>query len=265
MPFLDRAGDRLHYSLSGDGSPLTLIHGVGADLEAWDGVVSSLSSRYKILRADLRGHGQSAKSPGPYSLEMFSDDLLVLLDHVGIDKTHLVGFSLGGLIAQYVAVNSPQRLSTLSIISSVAGRMEDEKIRVAERACMLEKEGALNHLANAVDRWFTDEFRRDHPEVMEWRRQKSLQNDPASYAAAYQVLAQSDLANQLHCISAPTLAITGECDIGSTPRMCELMATSVQNGRAIILPRLKHSVLLEAPARIASEIDDFICANEAAA
>jgi 3-oxoadipate enol-lactonase len=258
MPYLDRPDGRLHYSLEGDGPPLTLIHGVGADLEAWDGVVASLAGRYRVLRPDLRGHGRSVKGPGPYSLRMFADDLVALLDRVSFETTHLAGFSLGGLIAQKVALVAPGRLSSLSIISSVAGRTAEEKHRVLERAAMLREEGALTHLANAVERWFTDEFREAHPEVLEWRRQKSLLNDPESYAAAYRVLAEGDLADRLHEIAVPTLAITGENDIGSTPRMSHLIAERVHNGRSVILPRLKHSVLLEAPERIAAELDGFI-------
>jgi pimeloyl-ACP methyl ester carboxylesterase len=211
---------------------------------------------------DLRGHGLSSKRKGPYSLELFRDDLLALLDHVGFKRTHLAGFSLGGLIAQQVAIDASDRLLGVTIISAIAGRTEEDFERVCERAALLRAQGAHAHLVNAVDRWFTDEFVEKNPEVMEWRRKKSLQNDPDSYAAAYQVFAENDLADQLYKVTVPTLAITGERDAGSPPRMSRLIADKVQNGRVIILPKLKHSVLLEAPDVIAGLLADFITANE---
>lgn len=258
MPALETEDGVLRYSVDGEGTPLVLIHGVGADREAWDQVIAHLKGRYRIVRPDLRGHGQSVKSPGPYSLEGFAKDCLRLMDHVGMDKAHLVGFSLGGLIAQQLAIQSPERFLSMTAISSIAGRTEEEQQRVLQRAKTLSEEGALTHLANAVERWFTDEFRAARPEVLEWRRKKSLQNDPVSYAAAYHVLASSDLADQLHKIELPVLAMTGECDIGSPPHMSKTIATRAQNGRLVIFPKLKHSVLLEAPDRIAQELESFL-------
>jgi len=248
----------LFYSIEGEGIPLTLIHGVGGDHELWRGVIASLGEGYRILTMDIRGHGQSSKPKGPYSLELFRDDLRALLDHVGFDKTHLAGFSLGGLISQKFAIDEGERLLSVAIISAIAGRTEEDFKQVQQRAALLRQQGAHSHLVNAVDRWFTDEFRANHPEVMEWRRNKSLQNDPDAYAAAYQVFAENDLVDQLSRVTVPTLAITGEHDVGSPPRMSEVIANRVQNGRVTILPKLKHAVLLEAPEIIASLISDFI-------
>lgn len=258
MPALQTEDGLLRYSMDGEGTPLLLVHGVGADREAWDQVIAHLKGRYCIIRPDLRGHGQSVKSPGPYSLELFANDCLALLDHVGAKKAHLVGFSLGGLIAQKLALQAPERFFSMTAISSIAGRTPEEQERVLERAKTLLEEGALTHLSNAVERWFTDEFRAARPEILEWRRKKSLQNDPDSYAAAYHVLASSDLADQLHEIELPVLAMTGECDIGSPPHMSRTIAHRVQDGRVVIFPKLKHSVLLEAPDRIAQELEAFL-------
>ena len=257
MPHLEIAGAALHYQIEGAGESLALIHGVGSDLTSWDGVIEALCGDYQILRVDLRGHGKSEKTPGPYSLRMFRDDLLSLFDHLSFTKIHLVGFSLGGIIAQRIAIDARERLASLSVVSSVADRTAEEKQRVVKRAELLEKEGARAHLANASKRWFTDVFLRAHPEVVERRRQKSLQNDPDCYAAAYRVLAENDLADELHKIVTPTLAITGECDAGSPPRMSRLIADRVQSGQVAILPAFKHAVLLEAPEQIALLLEQF--------
>ena len=196
---LERNSDvRLNYRDKGDGPPVLMIHGVGSDLESWDGVLDDLSPDRRYIRFDLRGHGNSHRTKTLCGLRDFADDAIALLDHLKIEKSTVVGFSLGGLIAQALALYYPNRVEHLVLISTVAGRTADEKQRVQARAKTLETEGATAHLSNAVDRWFTDAFRAAHPEVLEARRQKSLQNDPDSYVAAYKVLAGNDLARIIH-------------------------------------------------------------------
>lgn len=247
-----------NYRVDGDGSPVTLIHGVGSYLESWDGVIAALGDGYRFLRYDLRGHGESPKVPGPYSLDDFVGDLRDLLDAQGIDRTHLAGFSLGGLIAQAFALAHPDRLHSLTLISTVAGRTAEEKAAVQRRAATLAEKGAGTHLTEAVDRWFTAEFIAARPDVLEERRRRSLNNDPDCYAAAYRVLADYDLGDRLPEIKAPTLVMTGEHDVGSTPRMAELIADRVPGSRLHIFPRLKHSVLLEAPDLVAAQLKPFL-------
>jgi (E)-2-((N-methylformamido)methylene)succinate hydrolase len=251
-------GGATNYRIEGDGPPVTLIHGVGSYLESWDGVIAAVGDGYRFLRYDLRGHGESPKLPGPYSLDDFVDDLCALLDSQDIDRTHLAGFSLGGLIAQAFALAHPDRLQSLTLISTVAGRTDAEKTAVRRRAETLAEKGAGTHLIEAVDRWFTAEFIAARPEVLEERRRRSLNNDPDCYAAAYRVLAEYDLTDRLPEIKTPTLVMTGENDVGSTPRMAELIADRVPDSRLHIFPRLKHSVLLEAPDQVAAQMKPFL-------
>lgn len=248
----------MNYRIDGDGPPVTLIHGVGSYLESWDGVIAALGSGYRFLRYDLRGHGDSPKPPGPYTLDDFVDDLAELLDAQDIETTHLAGFSLGGLIAQAFALAHPGRLRSLTLISTVAGRTHAEKAAVQKRAATLAEQGAGRHLTEAVDRWFTEEFIASRPDVLEERRRRSLNNDPDCYAAAYRVLADYDLADRLPEIKTSTLVMTGENDVGSTPRMAKLIADRIPDCRLHIFPRLKHSVLLEAPDRVAAQMKPFL-------
>ncbi|MEX0304873.1 MAG: alpha/beta fold hydrolase [Leisingera sp.] len=258
----ERSADvALNFRDEGAGDPVLLIHGVGSDLESWDGVMSLLSPTRRYIRFDLRGHGASRRTPGPYTLADLVGDARALLDHLEIKRVSVIGFSLGGLIAQALALACPKQVQCLTLVSTVGGRTPEEQARVLERAETLAREGALTHLANAVDRWFTPEFVAAHPEVLEARRQKSLRNDPDCYVAAYRVLANNDLASDLCHIKAPALVMTGENDIGSSPRMSEFMASQIPDARLHILPRLKHSVLLEAPDQVAALIDPFLAAH----
>jgi len=259
--FERNAAVALNYRDEGDAAPVLLIHGVGADLESWDGVLSHLSPDRRYIRYDQRGHGQSRRTPGPYSLDDLSGDAIALLDHLGVARASVIGFSLGGLVAQSLALKHPERVRCLTLVSTVAGRTPHEQARVNERAETLAREGATAHLSNAVDRWFTPEFVTAHPEVLEARRRKSLQNDPDCYVATYRVLAGSDLGDQLHRVTIPTQVMTGENDIGSSPRMSEFIHAQIAGSQLHILPRLKHSVLLEAPDQIGALIEPFLAAN----
>ncbi|MBQ0757248.1 MAG: alpha/beta fold hydrolase [Amphritea sp.] len=245
------------YELIGTGIPVVFVHGVGAHLQGWDGIIKALNGSVTSLRYDLRGHGESERVPGPYELQELVDDLLGLVAEQGWERFHLVGFSLGGLIAQAYALRFPQQLHSLTIISSVTDRTPEEQEKVTMRADTLAEGRADKHMAAAVNRWFSDQFIAANPDIVQSRVQRSLNNDPQCYAAAYRVLAESDLADQLYRISCPTLIMTGEEDAGSTPRMAQVMGERIPDSEVHILPKLKHGVLLEAPEMIAGILQQF--------
>ncbi len=251
-------GVALRCTVEGSGPPLTLIHGVGASLEAWDGVAARLRDRYRVVRYDQRGHGRSEKVPGRYTVEDFSGDLCGLLDVLGIARTHVAGHSLGGLVAQSFALEHPERLDRLALVSAVAGRTADERKRVGERLAMVASGIAGDHFRASLDRWFTDEFRAANPKLLEEYAARNQANDPGCYAAAYRVLAETDLIDRLAQITAPTLVTTGEHDQGSNPRMARLMHERIAGSVLRILPVLRHSILVEAPDTVATLLDDFL-------
>ncbi|GGJ23995.1 tripartite tricarboxylate transporter substrate-binding protein [Neoroseomonas lacus] len=260
------AGSRLRtrYRLEGDGQPVVLIHGVGSDLEDLSLVAGALGPGFRILRLDLRGHGKSERVPGPYRLVHFTADIAELMDHVGFAQADVMGFSLGALVAQRFALDYPSRVRRLAVVSGVAGRTEAEREAVMKRLAALETNEPMSHAAASASRWFTDAFRESHPEIVENRLARIAANHKPSYAAAYRVLATSDLADDLHRITAPTLVMTGEFDQGSNPRMSQLMHDRIAGSELHILPGLRHSILLEAPDLVASHLRNFLSRPDAA-
>jgi (E)-2-((N-methylformamido)methylene)succinate hydrolase len=240
------------WQVVGSGPAVALIHGVGGRLEDWNGVVERLSAEFRMIRYDLRGLGQSSKLPGPYGVEDFSDDLAALLDHVGVAACHVAGFSLGGLVAQSFALRYAAKLKRLALLSTVAGRTDDERERVLARLKVVQEGVSGAHFENSVDRWFTPTFQRDNPDIMEYCAERNRSNDSVGYAATYGVLATTDLHEDLHQIAAPTLVATGEGDQGSNPRMARLMHAYIPNAKLRILPNLRHSILIEAPDVVAN-------------
>jgi pimeloyl-ACP methyl ester carboxylesterase len=249
------------YLLEGQGPDVVLIHGVGARLENWDGVAERLRRNFRVLRYDLRGHGQSSRVPGPYSLPLFAHDLRVLLDHLGIEKAHIAGHSLGAMVAQMFALRHGTCVDRLGLLSAVAGRTQEERERVAARIDLIRTEDPGGHFQRSMSRWFTDAFIAANPGLISAYAARNAENDPDCYAAAYRVLALEDLDRELEAITVPTLVTTGEHDLGSNRRMSELIHCRIKGSTLRILPGLRHSILVEAPHLVAGMLGPFFRAE----
>lgn len=248
----------LFYQAEGSGPPVVLIHGVGADGASWDEITPILAPRLRVIRLDLRGHGRSGHIDAALTLDDFARDVLDVMAACGTVRAHIVGFSLGGMIAQALALDHRAQVDKLVLLSAVAGRTEQERSRVRERLEILRTQGIGAITGAAQDRWFTSGFIERHPESVRQRMEQLKQNHPASYAAAYTVFSTSDLGDRLQGITRPTLVATGEHDVGSNTRMARFMHAEIAGSELRILPELKHSVLVEAPKQIAAMLLDFL-------
>lgn len=255
----------LNYRIDGDGGePLVCIHGVGSYLEAWSGVVERLKDRFAILTFDLRGHGQSSRVNGRYEIDDFVGETLALADKAGFSSFNLAGFSLGGLIAQRLALTHLGRLRRLVLLSTVAGRTPDERERVLERLSALRAGTPADHHNASLSRWLAEDFQVRNPETIARLRTRDAENDPDCYAAAYRVLAETDFGGFLDQIRCPTLILTGEEDAGSNPRMARYMHDRIPGSKLCILPGLRHSILIEAPDVVANVMGDFLIKEKVA-
>jgi 3-oxoadipate enol-lactonase len=255
---MSRHSPALHYRREGAGADLILIHGVGSRADDWSGVIAALGGGFATLRYDQRGHGASEAPPGPYTIEDLTGDLVALMDELGIARAHVAGCSLGGLVAQSLALSHPQRVDRLALISTVAGRTAEERDRVVGRLGFIANSHPADYFDQSVERWFTPEFRAAKPEVVAARKAGVAAMDQAAYAAAYHALAHTDFGEALRGIRAKTLIVTGEHDIGSTPRMARFMHEMIAGSALRILPGLRHSLLLEAPGQVARLLRAFL-------
>jgi len=248
----------LFYQDEGRGAPVMLIHGVGADGSSWDAIAAALSGEFRILRLDLRGHGRSGHIEGACSLDDFVRDVADAMNAVRVARAHIVGFSLGGMIAQALALQHPERVDRLVLLSAVEGRTEEERERVRVRLATLREKGVAAIMGASQDRWFTPGFVARNPDLVARRMQQLRENHAPSYAAAYTVFSTSDLGERLHAIRAPTLIATGEHDQGSNTRMARFMHAEIAGSRLEILPGLRHSILVEAPDLVTRMVRDFL-------
>lgn len=242
----------------GAGAPLVLIHGVGGDSSNWDDIVPQLAPKFRVITVDLRGHGRSPPIRAACKLEDLARDVAEAMDALEVRSARVAGFSLGGQVAQSIAIEWPQRVEKLALISTVAGRSDAERAGAASRIQLLKDRGLAAIAAANRERWFTDDFRKRHPGKVELRVRQLLQTDAQSYLHAFTVFATAELAPRLGEIRAPTLIITGEHDAAATPRMAQLMHERIGNSRLRILPGLRHSLLIESPGQVAELLLDFL-------
>jgi 3-oxoadipate enol-lactonase len=256
-PVAETGHVRTNYTLAGAGPTVVLAHGLGGSRAFWNPLLPLLEG-FRTLRYDLRAHGASSVPAGPYTIDDFVADALAVMDHAGVSSAHLIGFSLGGMIAQALAARHPARVRSVMLLNTVAGRTAEERERSRSRAAAIARDGAAASIAAAVDLWFTPAFRAARPDVVEARIEQTLATDPAGYAAAYRVFAETDLEDELDRISAPTLVATGADDPSCTPRMAALMQARIPNARLTIFSGLRHSTPLEAPDQVAAAWRRFV-------
>lgn len=251
------------FSVSGEGPPLILVHGLGLNRQMWQWQQAALATRYTVITYDLLGHGQSAKPAGSYTMQQMTDQICALMDHLLLERCALAGFSLGGLIVQAFTVAHPQRVSALVILNAAHGRSEQERAALMGRVQQVREQGPASTVDAALQRWFSADFATHSPEVLAQVRDWVLANDPEVYPEVYHLLARADigLENAIAAIKCPTLVMTGEQDHGNSPAMSRRIAALIAGARLEILPGLRHMALAEDPARVNEILLGFL--NEA--
>lgn len=247
------------------GTPIVLVHGVGMDLFMWDAVAAELRQSHRVIRYDMQGHGASEKPAGPYSLADYAAQLDRLADDLKLERFHLVGFSMGGLVAQGYASHHPSRVDHLVLVNTVYNRTPEERAAITARVADVRNGGYPASVEAAIDRWFTPDFRRDHGEVVEAVRKHMLGNDLEPYANAYAVFGSADaeLVESVTEIRCPTLVITGSDDQRSTAAMAQALAARLPKGRLEIIAGQRHLTPLEVPGQLAASIRNFVTGPQA--
>ena len=246
------------FSIEGDGPPLFLIHGIGAARNAWRFLLPVLSKYFTVVTYDLRGHGESPIPDGEFELNELVNDLERVRKKIGIERAHFAGHSLGGMIGPAYARRHPDRVLSLGLLSTAAGRSEDDSRNVWKVVHEMEQRGIRNVLPTLTGRWFTDDFVADNLDIVEARLQQVMDTNEKVFMNVFRIYAGTEMLPWLHEVEAPALVLTAENDGGCNPRLNRLIANELPNSELIILPRYKHSILLEAGAEVANQLVRFI-------
>ncbi|MQY16952.1 alpha/beta fold hydrolase [Nocardia macrotermitis] len=232
---------------------LVLLHGVGLDHTVWEPVAELLADRYTLITPDLPGHGARPPVPAGTTLADLSEGVVGEIP----PGSHLVGFSLGALVAQYLALHRPGLAATLTSVSSVCRRTEAERTAVLSRLRTAQVDFEASTAAS-IDRWY--EGTGVDPEWVRRTRETLAGNDIDSFVNCYRVFAtaDADLAPALGDITVPALAVTGADDPGSTPEMTHRLATALPDCREVIIPNARHMLPVQRPRELVAAITTFI-------
>jgi (E)-2-((N-methylformamido)methylene)succinate hydrolase len=237
---------------------IVLLHGVGLDHTMWEPAAGLLADRFDVITPDLPGHGSRPPAHDGVTLADLADGVAGEIPA----GSHLVGFSLGALVAQHLALHRPELVATLTSVSSVCRRTPEERASVLTRLRTAETDFAASAAAS-VERWYAgtgvDPVRVARTEAM------LRANDVRSFLNCYRVFATADaeLGPDLGAITVRALAVTGENDPGSTPEMTHRLASALSDCRAVVVPRARHMLPVECPEAFVDSLITFIgeCAH----
>lgn len=246
----------LNMSVAGEKSApaLVLAHPLGANLHVWDAIAPALSEKYRLIRFDARGHGQSAAPAGPYALSDLGGDVLAMLDDLGVTRAHFLGLSMGGALGQWLMIHAPRRLDKI-VLANTASHFPDAggwnaRIRAA-------RESGMKTLAPVLlQRWLTPEFSAARPDVARKIEQMLLASDPQGYAACCAALRDADLRDGIRAAAPlPALVIVGDFDGSTPPQRGAALAARLKDARLVRLPAAHLSCVEVEKAFVAAVLD----------
>lgn len=235
---------------------LVLLHGVGLDHTMWQPVADLLQEDFEVVALDLPGHGARRPAPEGITLSDMADEIAESV----APGSHLVGFSLGALVAQHLARHRPDLVASLTSVSSVCRRTDDERAAVLGRLAAAAADFSAS-VAASLQRWYAGTS--TDPELVRQTEATLRANDVKSYLNCYRVFATADaeIAPELPKITVPALAVTGENDPGSTPEMTHRLADAIPNCRAVVIPGARHMLPVQRPRHLVTCLTAFIGEN----
>jgi 3-oxoadipate enol-lactonase len=258
MLFKTSDGCSIFYTLReapGSRAPrLALIHSLALDSSIWDRVVECLGAKASILTYDCRGHGRSGRPVMPFTTELFARDLAELLDHVGWPAAAVAGCSMGGCIAQAFAGRYPSRVNALGLIDTTAWYGEKAPAEWHERAATARAKGFAGMAEFQASRWFGDQFRSAHPDLLRAVKAVFEANDLDCYAATCAMLGDADMRPYLKSLRMPVAIVVGEDDYATPVAASRQLHEAIPGSTLTILAGGRHLTPVECPDEIASEL-----------
>lgn len=257
MPTVRSNGIDLHYETAGQGEAVLLLHGLGSRSDDWQLQVPVFAERYRVVTADMRGHGRTSKPPGPYSVPMMAADVLGLLEALAIDATYVIGLSMGGMIAFQLAVDHPERVRSLVIVNSgpeLVARTLAERLQIVRRLALARLFNPERTAQFLGPRLFPK------PEQAAVRAQFTAQwaeNDPLAYRAAMRALVGWSVTDRLRAVSCPTLFVSGDRDY--TPvAYKEPYVAMMPNARLVVIRDSGHATPIDQAERFNAAVLEFL-------
>ena len=246
-------GIDVNYEIEGEGPVVTFSHSLACNLSMWDEQVRALRSRYRVLRYDTRGHGQTSAPAGAYTLDQLAEDLKGLLDGLGIRETHFVGLSMGGMIGQVFALKHPAMIQSLALCDTTsrhppgAAAIWEDRIKTVGPMAV-----------PTLERWFTAPFRARRKDLMERVGVMIRATPAAGYIGCCHALPKISVTEKLRDVRCPALVIVGEEDPGTPVEMAREIHAALPAAELAVLCRASHLSNLEQPEEFNRVLGGFL-------
>jgi len=242
-----------------DGPVLVLSHTLATSRAMWRAQVPHFAKRYRVVSYDMRGHGESAAPDYPYSLEMLGEDVIGILDALGVERPAIfLGTSIGGMIGQALGLRHADRFRALILVATTSRTPPDAQPMWAQRIEAIRKDGMEAQVQPTLERWLSPGFRTRDPETTKWVADMIRGTPLAGMIGCAKAIQKLDYTDQLARITLPTLLIAGEKDPGVTVAALETICNAIKDSRLEVIPVCQHQVPIEAPDRFNRIVSAFL-------
>ena len=266
MPKANVNGINIYYEVHGQGEPLVLIQGLGGGHASWFFQTRAFKKHYRVITFDNRGIGKTDKSSDPYTIKTMADDTIGLMDYLGVDKAHILGASLGGMVAQEIAIGYPQRVRKLVLVCASTGEGDFADVHPELLRAIGTKEGSTEADFRSVD------FVKVMSVIISLAFNKRLYRmlfaniskvhmklgRVAGHLEQMEAVVGHSTIDRLHLIEAPTLVITGTEDRIVSPHFSEVIASQIPNAKLVKVEGGSHAFFMEMRGRFNKEVLDFL-------
>lgn len=238
------------------GRVVLMSNSLMSDRTMWDVTVPALADRYRVLRYDTRGHGRSETTPGPYSIALLADDALALIDALEIRQAHVVGLSMGGMIAQQLGARFPERVLSLGLCDT-ASEMPPRSLW-EERFAIASSRGTAGLVDSTIQRWFTAPFIARDPAAIERVRRMILSTGTEGYIACASAVRDMAQTTMLLRVKAPTLVLVGRQDPACTVEQATVLHRMIDRSELVVLEEAAHLSNIEQPQAFNAALRAFL-------
>lgn len=238
--------------------PVVLVHPVGLDLSYWGAQIEALCDTHDVVAFDLPGHGATPGSPADWTLDHAADVLAQVVRSTGSDSAHLVGLSVGGMIAQALTLAQPDMVHSLTLIDTAAAFAEEGRAGMRARARMAREGGMQAVLPSTIERWFMRETVARRPDLIDRVTKTLLADDPLVHAAMWDMISALDLVSDLKRIACRTLILVGEHDPSSPPAAARILQQNIAGADLHVIADASHMAPLEKPDVVNAYLKAFL-------
>jgi 3-oxoadipate enol-lactonase len=250
----------MNYRLEGSASApvITLSHALATNFAMWHPQMEMLTSRYRVLRYDCRGHGGTDVPKGAYTLEQMAEDVADLLKVLGIERTHFMGASMGGMIGQILALNHSECLGALILCDTCSGILSEDKAIWEKRILTAHTKGLETLVEPTIEQWFSPGFRRSRPGIVHRMRFMMRATPPKGYVGCCHAIMGLNVTDRLRTISLPTLIIVGEGDPATPVSAAETIHEQIHGSQLVVLDSAFHLPNIEQTEAFGQAVLDFL-------